>query len=111
MAKKYEISMRAIGKTLKAQGIRYYKREKVQKSTKSQSRRQKTRYRKLRWFVEANIECDIIVDDESYLSLCGENMPGNAGYYTKSKDACPYEVRFIGKKKNATKVMSEGENG
>ncbi len=49
------------------------------------------------------------MDDESYLSRCGENMPGSAGYCTKSKDACPDEARDLSGK-NPTKVMSEGEN-
>ena len=49
--------------------------------------------------------CSLILDDEKYFTLAGDNMPGNARYYTNDKSTCPDSVRFAGKKKFPKKVL------
>ena len=49
--------------------------------------------------------CSIILDDEKYFTLAGDNMPGNDNYYTNNKPACSDEIRFIGKEKFPKKVL------
>jgi hypothetical protein len=39
------------------------------------------------------------MDDEKYFRFSGDRMPGNDGYYTRDKNTCPDDVRFIGEDK------------
>ena len=49
--------------------------------------------------------CSVIVDDEKYFTFCANNMPGNVGYYTDNKQACPESVRFASETKYPPKIL------
>ena len=49
--------------------------------------------------------CTIIMDDKKYFTFSGQNMPGNAGYYSKDKSKCPDKVWFTGKDNFSTDVL------
>ena len=40
----------------------------------------------------------LTLDDEKYFCFVGDEMPGNAGYYSDDKEKCPEDIRFAGKK-------------
>lgn len=101
---KFDRNQRTIGRQLSKLSISYRKREKVPKYSAEQAQRSSELSGKL-----ANnlyrTSCSVIVDDEKYFTLRGDNMPGNSGYYTTDKSACPDNVRFVGKEKFPKKIL------
>jgi hypothetical protein len=84
--------------------IQYYKREKTPKYSESQAvKAQKISRKLVNHLYDQN--CSIIMDDEKYFPLTGNQMPGNAGYYTDNKKNCPEDIRFAGKEKYPVKLM------
>ena len=87
----------AIGRQIKKLGIEDHAREKTPKYTEKQAIKAKKRSRKLdNLLYQSKVE--IIMDDEKYFSLNGDNMPGSARYYTDDKSKCSDDVHFIGRK-------------
>ena len=84
--------------------IQYRKREKTPKINYGQGLRAQKRSRKLvnHLYKSQNV---IILDDEKYFCFKGDEMPGNAGYYTNNKEKCPENIRFVGKGKFPEKIL------
>ena len=75
-----------IGRQIKKLGIEDYAREKTPKYTEEQAVKAKKRSRKLvNLLYQSNGE--IIMDNEKYFCLNGDNMPGSARYYTDDKSS------------------------
>lgn len=85
-------------------GIEYRKREKTPKFNEVQCLKAKKRSRKLVNYLYKE-KSTVIMDDEKYFCFAGDQMPGNAGYYTNNKEKCPENVRFAGKEKFPKKVL------
>ena len=84
--------------------VKYWKREKTPKYGLKQLEKAKKLCRYLLNHLR-NVNCSIIMDDEKYITFAGDQMPGNAGYYSNNKDTCPESVRFAGKTKYPGKVL------
>ena len=81
LAKKFKVSRPYIQRSLKKIGLKYYKRERAPKYTQKQLEQTPAKCRKLRQeFTDQ--ETFIIVDDEKYFTISGEETPGNAGFYS-----------------------------
>ena len=93
-----------IGRQIKKLGIEDYSREKTPKYTEEQAVKAKKRSRKLVNLLYQS-KAEIIMDDEKYFCLNGDNMPGSARYYTDDKSKCSDDVRFIGKNKYPQKIL------
>lgn len=104
LGKKFGLHQTTIGRQLAKMRIQYRKREKTPKYDHNQLQKAEELSGKL-----ANLfyrsSCSIIIYDEKYFTFKGENMPGNAGYYSNDKSTCPDNVRFAGKEKFPQKVM------
>lgn len=48
---------------------------------------------------------DLILDDEKYFKLAGDNVVGNRFFYSTDPDNAPVDVKFLRKKKFEEKVM------
>ena len=70
-----------IGRQIKKLGIEDYASEKTPKYTEEQAVKAKKRSRKLVNLLYQS-KAEIIIDDEKYFCLNGDNMPGSARYYT-----------------------------
>lgn len=49
--------------------------------------------------------CDLILDDEKYFKLCGDNVSGNRFFYSTDPTTTPPNIKFQKKKKFEPKVM------
>ena len=85
-------------------GIEYRKREKTAKYNPKQQQRNEELSGKLAKNLYRS-SYSVIIDDEKYLTFSGNNMPGNAGYYSSDKSNCPDKSRFVGKEKFPTKIL------
>ena len=47
----------------------------------------------------------IVIDDEKYFAFSGDNMPGNAEFYSCNEQTSPPDIRFKCKGKFAPKVL------
>ena len=47
----------------------------------------------------------LVVDNESYFTLSGSNMPANRGSYTSNKDQTPNEIKCYGEEKFGPKIL------
>jgi hypothetical protein len=104
LAGKFDVSQSTICRQLSKMKISYRKREKTPKYSKKQKQKSQEISRKLvNCLYRSNFS--IIIDDEKYFTYSGANMPGNAGYYTNDKNACPDDVRFAGKEKFPPKIL------
>jgi transposase len=104
LANQFAVGHRTIGRQISKMGISYRKREKTPKY----SEEQRLRSTKLSGKLANNLyrtACSVVMDDEKYFTYAGDNMPGNAGYYTADKSTCPDEVRFAGKEKFPKKLL------
>ena len=84
--------------------IQYRKREKTSKYNDGQRLRAQKRSRKLVNHLYKSQDL-VILDDEKYFCFKGDEMPGNAGYYTDDKEKCPENIRFAGKEKFPIKIL------
>ena len=104
LARKFQVDHSTICRQLQKMKIQYYKREKTPKYSESQAvKAQKISRKLVNHLYDQN--CSIIMDDEKYFPLTGNQMPGNAGYYTDNKKNCPEDIRFAGKEKYPVKLM------
>jgi len=101
---KFHKSQRTIGRQIQKLGIEDHAREKTPKYTEKQAIKAKKRSRKLVNLLYQS-KAEIIMDDEKYFCLNGDNMPGSARYYTDDKSKCSDDVRFIGKNKYPQKIL------
>lgn len=93
LARKYLISQQYVCKILRHNGLRSYKKQKAPAVTEKQRPLQKIRIDRLyRHILSGNAEPQIIMDDESYFTLSGSNIPQNDHYYA---DACGSAVNSI----------------
>lgn len=92
-------------KVLKKNGVKYFKRQKAPATVPGQAQRQQTRARKLsRDFLPAKSSTKIVMDDESYFTLKGDQMPSNLGFYSANKENTPSSVKYRFQEKYPTKV-------
>ena len=97
IARDFQADQSTICRMLSKMGIKYRKREKTPKYSEAQRVKATKLSRELLDEIRGSNDV-IIVDDEKYFTFSGDNIPGNAGYYTNDKDKCPESVRFAGKK-------------
>ena len=104
LARKFNVDQKTICTQLAKMNIKYRKREKTPKYNDGQRLRAQKRSRKLvnHLYKEQSV---LILDDEKYFCFGGDEMPGNAGYYTDDKEKCPDNVRFAGKEKFPKKIL------
>lgn len=106
LALNYGIDRSYISKILKKNGVNYFKRQTKPKQTEKQKQVIKTRIIKLskNQFRPTN-GMDIIMDDESYFPMSGENIPGNDGYYSRDKSTVSSDVQNKSKTKFPLKIL------
>lgn len=104
LAKKFNVNQSTISRQLAKMKITYRKREKTPKYNEAQRQKAQKNSRKLvnQLYKQQSV---IILDDEKYFCFAGNEMPGNAGYYTDNKEKCPEDVRFAGKEKFPKKIL------
>ncbi|CAF1570933.1 unnamed protein product [Rotaria magnacalcarata] len=79
LARKFLVSRYCIMRNIKKLGLKYYKRQKTPKYNQKQLDQMTWGCRKLRRnFIDS--KKFIVMDDEKYFTLSGDNMPGNAGF-------------------------------
>jgi transposase len=106
LGKKFGVSHNHIGRILKKEGVKYYKRQNAPYVSEKQKATQKSRLMKLKKRImnEAKHN-DIVIDDESYFGLTGYDQPGNEGYYTTNKAEVSVDVKYKRKQKYASKIL------
>lgn len=104
LAKKFKVSRSCIQRNLTKLGLKYYKRQRAPKYNPQQLEQIPSKCRKLRRKV-IDHETFIIMDDEKYFSFSGDNMPGNAGFYSTDKQDTSPDVKFKSKQKFAPKIL------
>ena len=104
LARKFGVDQATISRQLSKMKVIYRKRVKTPKYSDVQRLKAKKLSRKLVNELYQS-KSTIIMDDEKYFCWGGDNMPGNAGYYTSNKDTCPESVRFKGQDKYPKKVL------
>ena len=106
LAAKFNVSRSYIGKVLRSQNVKYFKRQKCPDSTPEQQTRQIKCLRSMnRKLCPPKSDVVIILDDESYFPLKHDEMPGNDGFYSDNKNNTPFSVKYKTKQKFALKVM------
>ena len=106
LARRFGVSHQYVAKLLKDNGLKYKKRVKVPEITPEQQKRQKSRLRRLaRGALSPGTACDIVMDDESYFTFSGTDVPANAGFYTGPDGDVPDNVRFRPKGKYPRKLL------
>ena len=95
LARRFGVSFQYVAKILKEHNIKYRKRTKIPLVTPEQQKRQKTPIRRLsRGRFSAGRDLDVVMDDESYFTFSGTDVPANAGYYVGPDGDVPDSVRF-----------------
>ena len=84
--------------------IPYRKRGRTPKYSTVQHKKVKNLSKKLSNMLHRS-PCLLILDDEKYFTLAGNNIPENAGYDTNDKSTCLNSVLFAGKDKLQKKVL------
>jgi transposase len=106
LAKKYDITQQYVSKILIKNGINYYKRKTKPKVTENQKNVIKKRLNLLcKNEMKPSNGLEVVVDDESYFPLMGDNTPGNDGYYTSDNTNVNSDVKYKSKSKFQTKVL------
>ncbi|CAF4611291.1 unnamed protein product, partial [Rotaria sp. Silwood2] len=104
LAKEFSVSRCCITRNMKKMGLKYYKRQRAPKYNQQQLEKIPGRCRKLRRkFI--NNKTILILDDEKYFTMSGDNMPANAGFYSSNKINTPNDVKFKQKRKYEPKVL------
>lgn len=104
LALKFKMSQSSIHRNLSKLGLKYYKRQRAPKYNQKQLEQIPSKCRKLRREL-TDRETFIIVDDEKYFTFSGDDMPGNAGFYTSDKENTPSDVKYKYKQKFAPKIL------
>lgn len=98
LAGKFGVSEFCIRYNLKKLDLKYRKRQRAPKYSLKQLEQIPKKSRKLRQKVLAGGKV-VVMDDESYFTFSGDDMPGNAGFYTQDISSAPDKVRFKSKTK------------
>ena len=95
LARRFGVSHQYVAKILQKNNIKYKKRIKAPEVTPEQKKRQKTRIRRLaRGSLSRSTELEVVMDDESYFTFSGSDMPANSGFYAGPGGDVPDDVRF-----------------
>ncbi len=96
-------------------GVKYYKRTIKPKTSPEQDIVIKKRLNRLsKTSFRPSNGLKIVIDDESYFSLSGENMPGNDGFFSSDRLSTSIDVKYRTKSKFPAKVLvwvAISENG
>jgi transposase len=104
LALSFDVAQRTIGRNLKQQGLKYYKRDKTPRYTEEEEKKVKmVSGRLLRNHFKTGIS--IIIDDEKYFGFYNDEDPANAGFYTSDISTTPHDVRCKGKEKYPEKIL------
>jgi hypothetical protein len=106
IAQKYGISQPYVCKILAWAGVKYYKRGVKPKTSPEQDiviKKRLNRLSKTNFWPSNGLK--IVIDDESYFTLSGENMPGNDGFYSSDRSSTGIEVKYRTKSKFPAKVL------
>ena len=102
LAAKCNVSRAYIGKVLRSQNVKYFRRQKCPDSTPEQQIRQIKCLRSMnRKLYPPTSDVAIILDDESYFPPKHDEMPGNCGFYSDNKKNTPFRVKYKPKQKFA----------
>ena len=104
LGNKFSVNQSTISRNLSKLGIKYRKRQKAPYYTERQMEKSKYLCAKLANKLHRN-SVSVIMDDEKYFTLRGNNIPRNDGYYSKNKATCPDNVRFSGNEKFPKKIL------
>ena len=106
-AKKICVSQSYVAKIVREKSsIRYFRRQPVPAATEQQKEKQKQRCSELRRHLfKPRGKTLIIMDDESYFRLKGDQMGANRGYYTEDKENTNPNVKYRTVDKFPKKVM------
>jgi hypothetical protein len=105
LARIFEVSQTNIVEQLAKMGLKHHKRQKIpnyDQQTPEKTKRYLKRVKKCSKELANQIDLSnfkVVMDDEKYFRFSGDRMPGNDGYYTRDKNTCPDDVRFIGEDK------------
>ena len=106
LARRYGISKSYVQKIINEEGMVYRKRSKAPLVTASQEKTQKRRIRRLaRGALRAKENTDVVIDDETYFTFTGSEMPANSGFYTGPGGDVPINVRYRSKEKFPRKLL------
>ena len=104
LAKKFSVSKTCIQENLTKLNLKYRKRKTAPQYSDKQLEEIPKKCRKLRREI-TDQKTFIILDDEKYFSFGGDNMPGNAGFYTNDQDETPNNVKFKATSKFPKKIL------
>lgn len=106
LAGKFNVDPSHVCRVLRKEGVSFHKRRKAPANKPGQEEKQQKRCRKLsRDIFPAKSATKIVMDDESYFCLKGDNMPCNSGFYTRDKENTPPSVKYRFQEKYPTKVL------
>ncbi|CAF3430258.1 unnamed protein product [Rotaria socialis] len=105
MARRFQVHQSTISRNLRRRtAIVIRKRRKAPKmDNKEQENRARKNCGKL--YRQLLNGCDLILDDEKYFKLSGNNVCGNRYFYSTDPSSAPPNIKFQGKKKFEPKVM------
>jgi hypothetical protein len=105
IARRYKVHHSTINRTLKRRtSVIIRKRQKAPKmDSDDQEKRASVNCGKL--YRRISNGCDIIMDDEKYFGLSGDNVQSNQRYYTTDPSTTPTDVKYKKKKKYSPKIL------
>lgn len=105
LARRFQVHQSTISRNLRQRTSVVIRRR--QKAPKMDSEQQQIRARRNcgKLYRKLLNGCDLIIDDEKYFKLSGDNVVGNRCFYSTDPDTAPPSVKFQKKKKFEPKVM------
>ena len=105
LARRFHVHQSTVSRNLRRRtSICIRKRRKAPKmDSEDQEKRAKTNCGKL--YRELLSGCDLILDDEKYLTLSGKNVSGNRLFYSTDPATTPADIKFQKRKKFEPKIM------
>ena len=104
LAKKFDVSKTTVLRWLKSKGYNSYKAVKVPNRNHKQNKSAKSRARKLYQFLSSHEGC-ILMDDETYVKLDLQSLPGQKFYFAKNRLKAAEKFRFVKLQKFGKKVL------
>ena len=101
LTKEFSVSCGCIKRNMKKMELNYYKRQRAPKYNQQQLEKIPGQCRK---FINKKKPI-IILDDEKYFAISGDNMLTNAGFYFSNQTNTPNDVKFKQKQKFKSKVL------
>ena len=89
LTKEFSVSRCCIMRNMKNMGLNYYNQQLAPKYNQQQLEKISGQCQKF-----INIKTIIILGDEKYFAMSGDNMPANAGFYSSKKTNTPNDVKF-----------------